>query len=144
MRRRDKIDVLTALVDQPLERGTKFFRGKFPAKILLGDHSVLAERATQRAAGEKHSAAAEAAGNDRLFPIVQRGPRGKNMVGHLTEATLPCGPVNTACTRTECAVTIIQHKLNSKVQTAFQYTAFPSFTQACSCAKIAGIQEVCI
>lgn len=75
---------------------------------------------------------------------MQRGPRGKNMIRHLAEAALPCRPVDAAGARAERAVTIIQHKLNSKAQAVSQYSAFPGFTQASFCVKIADIQEVCI
>ena len=95
---------------QRKENLQKPLRGNVFARPAIGNIPVLAEDAAQIAAGEKHRAAAEASGNDRLFPIMQRGPRGKNMIRHLAEAALPCRPVDAAGARAERAVTIIQHK----------------------------------
>ena len=81
------------------------------AKKKAEEEKAAAEAAKKAAEEEqKRRAAAEAAGDHRLFPIMQRGPRGKNMIRHLAEAALPCRPVDAAGARAERAVTIIQHK----------------------------------
>ena len=76
---------------------------------------LAAERAAQRAAGEKHSAAAEAAGNDRLFPIVRRGARSVNFVRVAAEAELPVRAVCPAAARAQGTVLIRKHGLPSLI-----------------------------
>ena len=110
MRRRDEVDILAALVDQPLKRGAQPGRGERLPEILLRDHPVLAECAAQRTPGEEDCPAAVAAGNDRLLPVMQRGARGMDLIRHPAEAELPRRAVNAAAARTEGAMTIIQHK----------------------------------
>ena len=107
---RDQIDIVGTLL---LQRH-KDFRQPSGRQLRpghgLGDGIVLAEYTAHIAAGEKDGARAPAAGNNRLFMIIERGPRGKQIRGHITVADSAGQSVYSAAARTQRAVRQI-HKI---------------------------------
>lgn len=113
MRRRDEVDVLHALVDQPLHRRAERLRRQLAPEVFVGDRVVLAEGAPQRAAGEEDRAASEAARNDRLLPVMGACARGIELVRHTAKAAFALCPVHAAAARAERTVFIGEHRFTA-------------------------------
>ena len=109
MRRRDKIDILDAVVDQAQKDISQLLRCHCFALPAVTDGLVLAKNTPQGAAGKKDRAAAEIAGDHRLLPIVGRGASGIERGGHMAKAKLARGPVDVAAAGAELASFVIQH-----------------------------------
>ena len=90
---RDQVDVFRALLLQFQEDLRQPPGADIPPRALLADRVVLAVAAPQRAAAEKHRAAAggglRVAAQARLLPVVQRGARGPQHVSRAAHAGLP-------------------------------------------------------
>ena len=118
MRRRDEIDALRALVNQPLEQSAKLLRiDGFPLPARR-DFPILTVDAAQGAAAEKDRPRTEAAGNGRLLAVMEHGPRNAQAGRHTAEAGLPRLAVDATAARAEGSIPIIHKSSESAVYAA--------------------------
>ena len=87
-------------IRQALQRIGQFPRGKGAAFVAVGDITVLAVDAAERAAGEKDRAGAEGAGDRRLLPQMGGRAGDEQLIAEAAE-TVPDGAVSLALPRAE-------------------------------------------
>ena len=114
MRRRDELDIVSAVVLQAEEHICKLRNGqRFSAK-LVADDIVLTVNAVEIAAGKEYGPGAVFIGNARLLPLVQGSPRGIDLVGHTAEAASG-STVSAAFSRTQSAFSENSVKLHNNL-----------------------------